>query len=315
MKTEEKPLPTPSAAKTEKKKKKSHTGLIVTLCVLLALAAGGGGTYAYMNYQTDSEAEERAYRDLDLSYDSSDYRSFLERYPRSPHAADVEERMRKLQVMERDWAYIERSNRKDDFVAFKNKYQNPLYDRRCDQKIDSLDWTAARLDDSLEAYRHYMTLHPDGQYYTEAAEACKEAESQEVSPEEEIEVRDAISGFFDAFGRNEAEDIRMFIAPRMGRFLNNTNVNSDDVIATIHKMFNEHIHSCRFAPTAMTIEKETDEDSREPTFHVSGIVQQDIDRDDDGRRHGTYRFNAEMNRACKLTSLTLTRQEDSRPEP
>jgi len=311
MKQDEQPL----SGNHPSKKKKSLTGLIVTLCLLLALAVGGGGTYAYLKYQAGNEAEERAYHDLELSYASSDYRAFLEHYPASPHAADVEERMRRLQIMERDWTYIERSNRKNDFVAFKNKYQNPLYDRLCDHKIDSLDWVMARLEESPEAYLRYMEQHPDGQYYTEAVAACKEIEDQEITPEEEDEVRVLLNDFFSAFGRNASEELREYVAPRMKRFLNSKNVTSDEVIRIIRNMFNEHIRSCTFQSASTSVEKETDEVSHTPLFKVNGTVTQDIDRDNEGKRHGTYRFSAEVDKNYRLSSLVLTEMNATEPEP
>lgn len=299
----------PAPRPQQPKKRRSYTWLIVCLCVLLALGAGIGGTYFYLNLQSDNAAEERAYRDLALSNSSSDYRAFLDSYPSSPHAREVEEQMRKLQAMERDWSYIERSANKNDFVDFKNRHQNPLYDRLCDHKIDSLDWTMARLDDTLEAYRRYMQLHPDGQYYTEAATACKTAESHELEPEEEEEVRAAVADFFGAFGRNAADEIREYIAPRMDRFLNKTHVSADDVVAAIGRMYGSHIQSCTFRTNALTIGKDGGSDEG-VTFTARGIVTQEIERDNEGRRHGTYRMNAVLDRNYRLTSLTLTEQKD-----
>lgn len=157
-------------------------GIIIFL--LVVIAAGAGGFYYYIHSDNEAAAAIRAYDALEESYSSDDYKSFLERFPDSEFAPDVRRRMQKIMNMEREWDYIHNSADANTFVRFKNKYANPLYDRLCDNKIDSLDWINTKNTDSWDAYTNYMSKHPNGMYYADASNAklhCTEPKKEPVT--------------------------------------------------------------------------------------------------------------------------------------
>lgn len=175
-------------------------GIIIFL--LIVIVAGGGGFYYYIHSDNEAAAAMRAYDALDESYSSDDYKAFLERFPDSEYAPDVRRRMQNLLNMEREWDYICNSADANAFVRFKNKYANPLYDRLCDNKIDSLDWINAKNTDTWDAYSNYMSKHPSGMYYADASNAklrCPE-------PQKKVESRNTRQEYWDYDSTAMVED-------------------------------------------------------------------------------------------------------------
>lgn len=160
--------------------------------MLFLLVIGGGGVAYYIHTDNLNAAAERAYDALADSYDSQDYQAFLDRFPDSVYVPEVRRRMQRLQTMESEWYSIKNSSNANAFVRFKNRFPNPLYDRLCDEKIDSLDWIAAREDNTWNAYDVYMKKHPSGQYYADASNA------QTLCPNPQ-QVRDSIRAAKEVF--------------------------------------------------------------------------------------------------------------------
>lgn len=120
---------------------------------------------------TGQQTEEYTYQSLEQNYNPEDYENFLSRYPDSPHAAEVSQRLEKLKSMLTEWAQIETMGSAGDFMNFKANYDDPRYNRLCDIKIDSLDWVLALRLNTREAYDTYLHKHADGNYAAEASVA------------------------------------------------------------------------------------------------------------------------------------------------
>lgn len=160
-----------ASVRRRKPKRKRRVWVWVCLVLVLVVAATGVGLGWYVHADNERAAAERAYTALHESYASDDYRSFLERFPDSPYAADVRQRMQQLLQLEREWAYIADSGDAAIFRRFRERHPNPLYDRLCDSKIDSLDWVSAQAGDTWASYDLYMRRHPTGLHYAEATMA------------------------------------------------------------------------------------------------------------------------------------------------
>lgn len=156
------------SAQRGKPKRRRRVWIWVCIVLVLAVAATGVGVGWYVHADNERAAAERAYIALSDSYASDDYRSFLERFPDSPYAPDVRERMQELLKLEREWAYIADSGDATIFRRFRDRHPNPLYDRLCDSKIDSLDWLRAQTEGTWASYDLYMHQHPTGLHYAEA---------------------------------------------------------------------------------------------------------------------------------------------------
>lgn len=120
---------------------------------------------------TGQQTEEYTYQSLEQNYNPEDYENFLARYPDSPHATEIQQRLEQLKAMLTEWAQIETIGTSGDFLNFKANYNDARYNRLCDIKIDSLDWVLALRLNTRESYDNYLRKHPDGTYASEASVA------------------------------------------------------------------------------------------------------------------------------------------------
>ena len=141
------------------------------------------------------------------------------------------------------WNTIALSDNVNDFINFKNTYNDIQYGRLCDIKIDSLDFIIAQKQGTPEAYQHYLDSHPDGRYASEASIAQGTLRDQEVDEQDRQQICSVVTEFFNGFASLDDNRICSNIASTMDKFLKHSSVNKSNVLSTIHGMFNEHIQS------------------------------------------------------------------------
>lgn len=157
--------------------------LIIILCLVLFSIGFGAGflTHYAINKAAGSADDRQAYEALEGSTDVQAYDVFLAEYPDSPYAGSVRERKEKLQSMKAEWYQIQAIGNKGDFQNFKANYNDPYYNRLCDMKIDSLEFVNAQTANTVQAYKAYLRMYPEGRYKDAANEALKSALSRPVS--------------------------------------------------------------------------------------------------------------------------------------
>lgn len=284
--------------------KKKRTGLIVGL-VILALVIIGGGWAVYHHFSA-SEGEASAYAILDGNDNPDDYRAYLRDYPDGPHAAEVQQRLAKLEDMLADWGRIALSDNKADFVNFKNTYDNPRYGRMCDIKIDSLDFVQAQRLGTDEAYAAYLAAHPDGRYASEAAVAQGTLKDQAITEDDRAQVMQVITAFYDGFSARDADAVCSNITPTMTQFLSQRNVGKAQVMATIEKMYGEHITGCQFTVNRdLTLQRLPGQGGQPGGYKATFSVDQHIERDDAGKTFGSYQCQAQLTPQLLISSLTM----------
>ena len=151
------PIPTETPSQQPPKSKKKT--LYIVIAVLIVLLIGSGAWFVYAN--NTASQEEMAYQILENNDNPQDYQDFLEKYPNSEHADEVRQRLTKLEEMLAKWNTIALSDNVNDFINFKNTYNDIQYGRLCDIKIDSLDFIIAQKQGTPEAYQHNLDSHPD----------------------------------------------------------------------------------------------------------------------------------------------------------
>lgn len=157
--------------------------LIIILCLVLFAIGFGAGflTHYALNKTADFDNDRQAYEALKGSTDVQAYDVFLAEYPDSPYAASVRERKEKVQSMKAEWYQIQAIGNKGDFQNFKANYNDPYYNRLCDMKIDSLEYINAQTANTIQAYKAYLRMYPEGRYADAANEALETAMSRAAS--------------------------------------------------------------------------------------------------------------------------------------
>lgn len=294
------------------KKNSTSAGLIVFLVTVLIVAGGGFGLYWYLNQDTEADTELAAYEMLDGSETLEDYETFMAKFPDSPHMRDVKQRFETLKTMYSTWNTACISCKQRDFEIFAKNYPNSMLVKVCEQKIDSLDWEDAKAKGDPESIEAYLRKHPNGRYSTEASESHSKIMDATATTEEKLLIEEALRGFYNAYGDNDAATVFVYITPTMKRFLNRENATKADVADIIDRTYNEHILSCKFVlNNDYKVKKETNADG-EAVYMVSFSVDQHIERDNEGKTFGSYTANAVLTDQYKISSLTM--KEISRKE-
>lgn len=283
--------------------KKSRTAIyfVVSLVVLLLL---GGGAFLLW-HENNKEDESIAYNILENNDNPQDYKDFLEKYPQSPHAPEVQGRLKQLEAMLQQWGRIALSENANDFVQFKMRFSNARYAYLCDIKIDSLDFIAAQRAGTEEAFLHYLAVHPDGRYASEASIAQGNLRNQEVTLEEQEQVINIINDFFHGFETQDETLICSNISATMASFLSQKEATKATVVSTIKGMFNEHIKGCRFIINRdIEIVRQPSAEG-ESVFVATFTVDQHIDRDNEGKTFGSYKCVAQLTPQLLIHSLVM----------
>lgn len=286
---------------------------VIWLIVLIAVLIIGACTAGYFYYQRNNET--MAYNVLTDNEKVEDYEDFLRRFPDSPHADEVRDRLAKLRTMYDEWARLANSAYVSDFERFKSNYPTSSLAKQCDLKIDSLDWQEALKTNTPEAIAAYIARHPDGRYLSEASQAQNNIVNTQVDETERENIASTLSMFYDAFGENDEAGITTCITPIMSRFLSKTNVTKADVVNVVAATYNEHILNCTFTLNNDYVCTKTSNEQGEKTYNVKFTVDQRITRDNHGKTFGSYTATATLNGQFKISALTMNevsrRESDS----
>lgn len=200
-------------------------------------------------YNSAKQKELTAYNVLEQNESLDDYAAYLEQYPDSKHSAEVRERYKTLQSMYKDWKKIVRVPNKAHFEKFKVDYpMSILLAHQANLKIDSLDWEEAKAIASLEAYRHYLALHPSGLYAQEASIASGLIDDATVRDEEKELIRDRVRDFFRAFSAGRDNEALVYLSIPMREFLGSSgSLHRDEIIDEMHNYNGTNVSSCNFA--------------------------------------------------------------------
>lgn len=215
--------------------------------IIAAVIIVAGTVFAI--YNSIQQKELTAYNVLEQNECLADYASYLKKYPDSKHSAEVKERYETLQRMYKEWEQIVRIPNKSRFEKFKANYpMSILLAHQANLKIDSLDWEEAKEVGTLEAYRHYLALHPTGLYAQEASIASGQIDDATVRDEEKEIIRDRVRAFFHAFSLGSDNEALVYLSIPMREFLGSSgSLHRDEIIEEMHNYNGANVSNCNFS--------------------------------------------------------------------
>ena len=155
------------------KKKTGHKILWSSLVVgfVIALIIVFLGIYFYQKSQ--QEIEMRAYENAMMSTEPAVLQNFLDMYIDASvaHRDSIKAHLEILKKVDRDWQNALASRSKATLQLFMDRNPENIHVTEARLMIDSLDFEAAKLEDTMDAYQKYMDNHQQGAYYDEAANA------------------------------------------------------------------------------------------------------------------------------------------------
>ncbi len=287
---------------TPPKKKKKWLYWFIPLIVILILG-GGIATWSYIN---GSQNEEIVYSTLLGGNENiEDYENYLKQFPDGAHAEEVRERLAQLKTMYSDWTSIANSEYASDFERFKEQYPNSQLVKKCELKIDSLDWVKAVKLNTPEAMEEYMEKHPEGRYISEAGIAQSTLATTQVDEADRSGIAEVLTEFYRAFANNDEASLCTYITPTMSQFLSKKNATKADVVALVKSTYSEDIENCSFVLNNDYEITKSVSNNGKVTFKVNFSVDQHIQRSSEGKTFGSYTANATLTGDLKISSLTM----------
>lgn len=181
----------PQPEKPAKKKKGGHKVLWSSIVVgfVIALIIVFLGIYFYQ--KTQQENEQRAYENAMMSTEPAVLQNFLDMYVDATiaHRDSIKAHLEALKKIDRDWENAVASKSKAALQLFIDRNPGNIHLPEARLIIDSLDFDAAKLENTMEGYQKYMDSHQQGNYYDEAANAYdrlkEEAEARRRQAEQD----------------------------------------------------------------------------------------------------------------------------------
>ena len=158
---------------TDKNPKKPHKILWSSIIVgfVIALIIVFLGIYFYQKSQEENEF--RAYENAMMSTEPAVLQNFLDMYIDASvaHRDSIKAHLEIMKKIDRDWENAVASQSKAALQLFIDRNPENIHVQEARLMIDSLDFEAAKLEDTMDAYQKYMDSHQLGSYYDEAANA------------------------------------------------------------------------------------------------------------------------------------------------
>lgn len=163
----------PETPQIEPKKGMGHKILWSSIVVgfVIALIIVFLGIYFYQKSQQENEM--RAYENAMMSAEPAVLQNFLDMYIDASvaHRDSIKAHLEILKKVDRDWQNAYASQSKSALQLFIDRNPENIHVAEARLMIDSLDYSAAKLEDTMDAYQKYMDSHQQGAYYDEAANA------------------------------------------------------------------------------------------------------------------------------------------------
>ena len=157
----------------EPKKKTGHKILWSSIVVgfVIALIIVFLGIYFYQKSQQENEM--RAYENAMMSAEPAVLQNFLDMYIDASvaHRDSIKAHLEILKKVDRDWQNAFASQSKSALQLFIDRNPENIHVTEARLMIDSIDFAAAKLEDTMDAYQKYMDNHQQGAYYDKAANA------------------------------------------------------------------------------------------------------------------------------------------------
>ena len=163
-------IPQPERSGENKKGRKALWSAVVVGFVI-ALIIVFLGIYFYQKSQQENEM--RAYENAMMSTEPAVLQNFLDMYIDASvaHRDSIKAHLEVLKKVDRDWQNALTSQSKAALQLFIDRNVDNIHVPEARLIIDSLDFAAAKLEDTMESYQKYMDNHQQGVYYDEATSA------------------------------------------------------------------------------------------------------------------------------------------------
>ena len=295
---------------TPKPKKKSNkTALIVSIIIALLVC----GVIFYLHKQAEDQKEMEEYKIALNNEEPLILQQYLDTFGNTApqeHLDSIQARLEKLKSNDKEWENTLASNSRDAFKTFLSRFPNSPHKSVALNKIDSIDWAHYSSLKTEEAYKAYMSEHPDGEFYADAEDAVRKLKVNVVSDEEKAIVSNVLHNFFVSINGRDESRIVSTVAVNL-TLLDKQNATNADVIEMMNKQYKEGTTAVTWRlPGKYDIKKREIGDAKYE-YTTSFTATKDVESSDASQK-GTkqYRVTAKVNPDGKISLLKLSQVTD-----
>ncbi len=299
--------PMQKAAETEAPKKKGFNWTALLIAFLMAATICGVCFYFYHTAKDTKETE--AYDYAMTSNDPLVMQSFLDTYrdADAQKRQNITNRLAAIRQADADWTNACLSKSKSALEAFLAKYPDTPHKGEVQNKIDSIDWSVAKAAATIEAYQHYIELHPNGARVAEANEEINNLNTKTILPEEREIVVSTLRKFFQSINKQNEQMLRETLTELLPSFQGRSNVTKEDVVAFMHRQWKADVKNINWHLLGdYDIEKDEIGTGRFE-YNVKCNARQDLERVDDTKSSQRYHIMARINDDAQLIELNMNK--------
>lgn len=230
------PAPSPQA-------KKRAGSTIAIVAVVILLLAGVAAWFLFFRGGSDDD-ERRAYDNI-MRYENAHQldslgealNDYFDTYNADAfHYSQLKDLHDRFFTERADWQAAEGLMSLDAFRHFLDVHPDGFYRSRANQKLDSLCYLEARHANTREAYEHYLDQFAQGKYAAEARKQMTDLDNVDLTIEEKASVRETLNTHFDALADNDKGSISATLAEEISSYIGKSNPELEDIYAYMTNM-------------------------------------------------------------------------------
>ena len=288
-------------------KKGKGKAILTTLIVLVLAGAAAAGGYWYWQQEREAQLEQERYIQLDGLTAPDFYRQYLEDFPQGKHFQEVQQRMDALIQENGDWQAVLAAVSRQNIEQFMQKHPQSARGCLCENMLDSIDWAETMSQQSPEAIDTYLSLHPEGQHVTEAANLKNELAMTKITADDRALIKGVLETFLNnGLSKQDTTAISQCTGGRMDSFCGTSNATPSQIAAYAHKKMDKDVIGLHYTTGSnMDIRRHSLPDSS-LGYAVEFAIDETLARKDatqNSERH--YRASALLNAERKIVRLTI----------
>lgn len=294
------------ATPTRQPRKKSYIVMVVTVVILLIV----GFIVYYMYDNTQKRSEQEAYELALKSGEMGALQNYLDIYADAPvaHRDSIQAHLEGLMQAEKEWADVMVSGSKVAIERYLQLHPGSPHEIEGRQRIDSLDWTAAEREATLEAYQQYISRHADGAYIDEARQRYEQLDAKQVTEADKAAMSQLFGTFFHALEANDDDEMATTLASVLDEFLTKVGATKNDVLTYMHKQHAAAWGTIAYTPTGdYKIEKEPAPEGEGTLYTVAFSVDEKRTDMEGKTTLSTLRVAAKVDALGKISTLKMQR--------
>lgn len=212
------------------KKAKSNRRYIWIAAILFLVIIVSIVLVSYGSYSDENDAFKEAEAQMSIAA----YQHFLVQYPKGKFAKRARESIKSIDEQDEslwDFAVNAPSKITLERYLFKMESLGGTHVSSAKLMIDSFDFDGALKENSLEAIKNYIAVHPNGNYLPTA----KRLLITLVTPEERNELLVYFNTFYELYASGNHESLMGYFNSVTKRFMNKTDISKADLLLLFNK--------------------------------------------------------------------------------